>query len=63
MFFELLARVGCTVPPRRFFDYRHDDLVLDHRVDVDRVVHAAEDAALVGVAHIQVVEQLQPERL
>ena len=55
MLFELFARVGCAVPPRRFFDYRHDDLVLDHRVDVDRVVHAAEDAALVGVAHIQVV--------
>lgn len=55
MLFELLARVGCAVPPRRFFDYCHDNLVLDHCVDVDRVVHAAEDAALVGVAHIQVV--------
>ena len=60
---ELLARVLRAIPPRRFLDDRHDDLVLDHRVDVNRVVHAAEDAALVRVAHVEVVEQLQPERL
>ena len=52
---ELLARVLRTIPPRCFLDDRHDNLVLDHRVDVDRVVHATEDAALVRVAHIKVV--------
>ena len=51
---ELLARVLRAIPPRRFLDDRHDDLVLDHRVDVNRVVHAAEDAALVGVWDIYV---------
>ena len=51
-----------AVPSSRLFDYRHDDLVLDHRVDVNRVVHAAEYAALIRIPHVEVVEELEPER-
>ena len=51
-----------AVPSSGLLDYRHDDLVLNHRVDVNRVVHAAEYAALIRISHIQVVEELEPER-
>ena len=59
---QLLARMLSAIPPSRLLDYRHDDLVFNHRVDVNRVVHAAEDATLVRVSHVEVVEKLQPER-
>ena len=56
MLFELLARVRRPIPARCFFDDRHDRLVLNNRVDVNGVVHAAEDATLIRVAHVQVVQ-------
>jgi len=63
MLLQLFARVWGAIPARRLLDNRHDDFVLDHRVDINRVVHAAEDATLIQVANVQIIEKLQPERL
>ena len=61
--FQCLARMRRIVPPLCLFDNSRDRLVLDDDADVDRVVHLAEDAALVCVCHINVLQQLEPERL
>lgn len=59
--FQGLARMGSAVPPRRFLDDGRDGLVFDYGAHVDRVVHAAEDAVLVRVRHVDVAQQLQPQ--
>ena len=49
------------VPSGCFLDNRLDRGILNDRFDVDGVVHAAEDAALVGVWDIYVFKELEPE--
>ena len=49
------------VPSGCFIDNCLDRVILDDRLDVDGVVHAAEDAALVGIWDIYVFKELEPE--
>lgn len=66
-FLQVLFQVlACLVRPNPLFsllDYRINRLVLDHRLNVDAVVHLSEDAALIGVLDVDVLEELQPEGL
>ena len=61
--FEGLARVRGIVPPLRLLNDRRDRLVFDDGADVDLVVHGAEDAILIRILHLHVLQQLQPQRL
>ena len=65
--FEVLAEcLACILradPTLSLLRDRHDCLVLDHCADVDRVVHATEDAALIRVLNFDKLEQLQPQGL
>ena len=49
------------VPPGCFLDNRLNRSILNDRLDVDGIVHAAKDSALVGVWDIHVFKELQPE--
>ena len=49
------------VPPGCFLDNRLNRGILNDRLDVDGIVHAAEDAALVGVWDVYVFKELEPE--
>ena len=60
---ECLARVLRADPALSLLRNRHDCLVLDHCADVDGVVHATEDAALIRVLNFDELEQLQPQGL
>ena len=53
----------CIVPPLGLLNNRHDCLVSDHDLDIDRVVHLAEDPALIGITDIDIVKKLEPEGL
>ena len=58
---ENFGGVRRIVPSGRFLDNRLDRGILNDRLDVDGVVHAAEDAALVGIWDIYVFKELEPE--
>ena len=60
---QSLARMRRIVPSLGLFDDSRNRLVLYDNANVDGVVHLAEDAALVRVCHVDVLEQLEPERL
>ena len=58
---ENFGGVRRIVPSGGFLDNRLDRGILNDRLDVDGVVHAAEDAALVGIWDIYVFKELEPE--
>ena len=60
---QSLARMRRIVPSLGLFDDSRNRLVLYDNANVDGVVHLAEDAALVRVRHVDVLEQLEPEGL
>lgn len=49
---QVLARIWRAVPALRLLNDCSDSFILNHRVHVDGVVHTAENAVLVGVAHV-----------
>ena len=56
VFFESFAGIGRVVPALGLLDDRCYSLVLDYSADVDRVVHSAEDAALVRILHTHILQ-------
>ena len=61
VFLQHFAGLLGAVPSGGLVDDCHDGLVADNSPDIDRVVHPAEDPTLVGVLHVNVIKQLQPE--
>jgi len=61
--FQGLACMLGPFPAGCLSDDGLNSFVLDHRVNVNGVVHPAEDAALVDVPHVHEVQQLEPQRL
>ena len=55
MLLEDFGSMWCIIPLRCFFDNRLNRRILDHGLNVDRVVHAAENATLVGVWHVNIL--------
>lgn len=52
-----------VVPFRRFFNNCSDRSIFNDNSDVDGIVHAAENPALIRIRHIHVLEKLKPEGL
>ena len=61
--FQGFACMRSVVPSLSFLDDCHDSLVSDDNLNVNRVVHLAENSTLIFVFNIDVIKKLQPESL
>ena len=61
--FQGFAGMGSVIPSLSFLDDGHDSLVPDDNLDVNRVVHLAENPTLIFIFNVDVVKKLQPEGL
>lgn len=57
----MLGCILCLYPSGGFLNDLTDDIILDHFLDVDAVVHLLEDTALVSVLHFDEVKELKPK--